>query len=73
MFDPNSLEYCHGYGYKEEEVKESIRKVVQEGGEISLNLNDKPALKAKILRFAFDAPAIKVCGAAGALSERTTG
>jgi glycosyltransferase involved in cell wall biosynthesis len=54
LFDPNSLEYCHGYGYTEEKVKEVIRGVVQEGGESALSLDGKPALKQRMLRFAFD-------------------
>jgi hypothetical protein len=53
FFDPNSLEYCHGYGYSEVKVKEMIRGIVQEGGESALSLDDKPALKEKMLRFAF--------------------
>jgi glycosyltransferase involved in cell wall biosynthesis len=53
LFDPNALEYCHGYGYTAQEVKGRIRELVQAGGESSLNLDHKPALKEKLLRFAF--------------------
>jgi hypothetical protein len=56
-FNPNSVSYCHGYGYSEERVKEVIRSVVQTAGESALSLEDKPALKEKFLRFAFEEPA----------------
>jgi glycosyltransferase involved in cell wall biosynthesis len=58
LFDPATLEYCHGYGYAEEDERARIREVVQEGGESALFLDDKPVLKEKMLLFAFgDTPA----------------
>jgi hypothetical protein len=72
LFDPNSLGYCHGYGYAEEEVKARIRQVVQEGGEGSLALDDKRALKEKMLRFAFHEQPMKPPGIARPIPEGTT-
>jgi hypothetical protein len=72
FFDPDSLQYCHGYGYAEEKVKEVIRGVVQEGGESALSLDDKPRLKEKMLRFAFDGRPVTAPGIAATVLEGTT-
>jgi hypothetical protein len=52
LFDPNSLEYCHGYGFSRTEVKGRIRELIQQGGEASLCLDDKPMLKERFIKFA---------------------
>jgi glycosyltransferase involved in cell wall biosynthesis len=72
LFDPCSLDYCHGYGYTEQEVKARIRETVQQGGESCLRLDDKPALKEKILRFAFHDRPEEAPGIASVIPEGTT-
>jgi glycosyltransferase involved in cell wall biosynthesis len=52
-FDPNSLEYCHGYGYSETGVKSRIRELIEKEGAESLCLDDKPLLKERFIKFAF--------------------
>lgn len=51
-FDPNDIEYLHGSGQSEENVKELIRTYVKRFGKRSLRLSHRPKLEADVLRFA---------------------
>ena len=73
LFDPKTLEYCRGYGYAEKDLRAVVRGIVQQGGESVLSLDDKPALKEKLLRFAFDNPPAGAPGVGQAVLEGTTG
>jgi hypothetical protein len=49
-FNPENVEYVHGYGLSEKKLSEIIEGIVTAHGEDGLCLNDKPVLKQKYLK-----------------------
>ena len=51
-FDPNTLDYLHGWGLTDGRAREVIRTIVKERGLSALELADKPALQRAFVDFA---------------------
>lgn len=56
-FDPSSLRYCHGAGFREAEARRLIGDVLALGGPAALQVADKPELERALVAFAEGAEA----------------
>ncbi|HEU4883209.1 MAG TPA: hypothetical protein VFT45_13205 [Longimicrobium sp.] len=52
LFDPAQIRYVHGGGLPEARARTLVREVVALGGPAALQLDDKPALRERLLAFA---------------------
>ena len=53
LYNPKNIEYAHGWGLSEQQVKSFIRKTIEKGGKKVLQLSDKPELEQKFIEFAY--------------------
>jgi hypothetical protein len=51
-FDPNTLDYLHGWGLTDSRAREVIRTILNERGPSALEVQDKPALERAFVEFA---------------------
>jgi glycosyltransferase involved in cell wall biosynthesis len=51
-FDPNTIDYLHGWGLTDSRAREVIRTIVDERGPSALEVADKPALQRAFVDFA---------------------
>jgi hypothetical protein len=56
FFDPKDIRYSYGVGGKPEKIGKVIRKLLDHGGEKALMLDDKEALRDRIIRFSSTYP-----------------
>jgi glycosyltransferase involved in cell wall biosynthesis len=52
-FEPEQLQYLHGYGLTEARIREILRTLVNAAGVNALCLSDKPSLQTSFVQFAF--------------------
>jgi hypothetical protein len=52
VFDPRQIRYVHGGGLTEAQARSLVRATIDRGGIAALCVGDKPALEAKLVRFA---------------------
>lgn len=53
LYNPKNIEYAHGWGLSEQQVKSFIRKTIEKGGKKALQLSDKPKLEQQFIEFAY--------------------
>lgn len=70
FFDPHDLNYFQGLGGTEEQIRETIRRLIAYGGVEALQVGDKPELEQRLVAFANDKPATAVSQDAHGSPER---